>query len=305
MRRRLIAMFGLAGIVWASGLCDAAARVVFRGTSPYHHIRVVDRGGIRMLSFDGSMETRMSLANPLLGHFEYTEYFQMPWLWNTNIQRVLTVGLGGGRVHRAFGLYFPEVHVDAVEIDPVVVRVAEQYFGIQATTNLAIHVSDGRVFLRRAQRRYDVIIVDAYTANRYGSFIPHHLATREFFEMARDRLPEDGVLAYNVIGQIRGPRSGVVASIHRTMKDVFPQVYLFPARESQNVVLIATRNPGSFTANEAREKARELVRERIVTLPTFMTRVQSFVDDPPPVRADLPVLTDDYAPVNGLLRITP
>src|SRR2546422_8554543 len=63
----------------AAGISSA---IIFEATSAYHHIRVIDQEGIRTLSFDGSMETRMSLRDPMKGHFEYTEYFHMPWLWN-------------------------------------------------------------------------------------------------------------------------------------------------------------------------------------------------------------------------------
>src|SRR5437870_12449102 len=82
------------------------AAVVFDTFSAYHHIQVVDQGGTRTLSFNGSMETKMSPANPLQGHFEYTEYFQMPWLWIPDLSRVLMVGLGGGSTQRAYQHYF-------------------------------------------------------------------------------------------------------------------------------------------------------------------------------------------------------
>ena len=59
------------------------AKVLFETYSAYHHIEVVESRGIRTLSFDGSRETQMSVTNPLAGHFEYTEFFHMPWLWNT------------------------------------------------------------------------------------------------------------------------------------------------------------------------------------------------------------------------------
>ena len=72
----------------------------------------------------------MSLTNPLTGHFEYTEYFQMPWLWNHDIKSVLMVGLGGGSTPRAYQHYYPKVMVDIVEIDPMVVDVAKKYFTV-------------------------------------------------------------------------------------------------------------------------------------------------------------------------------
>src|SRR5215472_11176207 len=80
---------------------SASAAVVFETSSPYHHIRVVDEGQLRTLCFDDALESRMSLQDSLKGHFEYTEYFQMPWLWNTQIVSVLMIGLGGGTTQRA------------------------------------------------------------------------------------------------------------------------------------------------------------------------------------------------------------
>ncbi|MEW6304724.1 MAG: spermidine synthase, partial [Verrucomicrobiota bacterium] len=102
----------------------ASGVVVFETTSPYHNIRVIDDRGIRTLSFDGSMETRMSLQQPLLGQFEYTEYFHMPWLWNRNITNVLMMGLGGASIQRSYRYYYPKVKIETVEIDSTVLEVA-------------------------------------------------------------------------------------------------------------------------------------------------------------------------------------
>ena len=76
-------------ILLAPFLSGAQRVVQFERISAYHHIQVYDENGKRTLSFNGSWETTMSLTNPLTGHFEYTEYFQMPWLWNHDIKRVL------------------------------------------------------------------------------------------------------------------------------------------------------------------------------------------------------------------------
>ena len=207
----------------ASGLMlqPAAAEVVFERTSAYHHIQVVDEQGVRTLSFDGSFETRMSLQNPLQGHFEYTEFFHMPWLW-VNPSNVLMIGLGGGSTQRAYQHYYPTVAVATVEIDPLVVRVARDYFSVGESPTHKIHVADGRVFLRRSTNYYDAILMDAYTENRYGSFLPRHLVTWEFFQIASARLTTNGVLAYNVIGQIHGQRANLLGAMHRTLKAVFP-----------------------------------------------------------------------------------
>lgn len=279
------------------------AETVFDRYSRYHHVQVIDNGGYRTLSFNGSMETRMSLANPLQGHFEYTEYFHMPWLWNHDIKRVLMIGLGGGSTQRSFQHYYTNVMVDTVEIDPVVIEVAKKYFGVTETSHHQIHNSDGRVFLRRTSKQYDVIIMDAYTTTRYGSSIPPHLTTREFFELANRHLTTNGVLAYNVIGQIQGWRANIIGAMYRTMKEVFPQIYLFPARSSMNVVIIATKTPEKFDAARVQRETTALEHSKHSLLPDFTTRIRAFENTPPPSAATSPVLTDDRAPVESLMGI--
>jgi spermidine synthase len=277
------------------------AAVIFETTTPHHHIQVLDESGRRILSFNGSQETRMSLANPLQGHFEYTEFFHMPWLWNPNLTNVLMVGLGGGSSQRSYLHYYPQVNVDTVEIDPTVRVVAERFFHLPETTRHRIIFEDGRMFLRRSQKTYDVILLDAYRTTRYGSFIPYHLATQEFFEITRERLGTNGVVAFNVIGTEHGWRADILGATFRTMKTVFPQVYLFPARDSMNVVLVATMSDQKVTELELRQRADALVTSRKVTLPTFRARAAAFRTQPPRTAARSPVLTDDFAPVDGLL----
>ncbi len=276
--------------------------MVFETVSPYHRIRVIDQAGVRILSFNGSQETRMSLANPLLGHFEYTEFFHLPWVWNTSIRRVAMIGLGGGSTQRAYQHYYPQVHVDTVELDPVVVRVAKSFFHVEETPTHRIHVQDGRLFLRRSAARYDVIVVDAYTTGRYGPALPPHLATREFFQIASDRLGAQGVLMFNAMGSLRGRGPDLIGALYNTLRAVFPQVYLFPARESQNIVFLATKSSERFDHTRLSREVRARIEDGVVKLPTFAVRAASMVATPPLSAAVSPVLADLQAPVEGLLR---
>jgi len=291
-------------ILLAPLLSSAQSVLLFDRISAYHHIQVYDENGKRMLSFNGSRETTMSLTNPLAGHFEYTEYFQMPWLWNHDIKRVLMVGLGGGSTQRAYQHYYTNVMVDTAEIDPVVVEVAKKYFTVQETPRLKIHTNDGRVFLRQTTNIYDVILMDAYSTTRYGSSLPRQLVTKEFFTLASQHLSTNGVLAYNVIGQIQGYRATLIGAMYRTLSEVFPRVYMFPAVESQNVVFVATKSAAPFTAARVEQEARQLISSGTVTLPTFSMRVKSFTDERPPTAGTSPLLTDDYAPIDSLLQGT-
>src|SRR6266550_6453192 len=118
------ALLSWAFLVCARVSSAGSGSVAFETTSAYHHIRVIDHSGMRTLCFDDAWESQIAINDPLKGHFEYTEYFHMPWLWNTQIVNVLMIGLGGGTTQRSFEHYYPDVNVQSVEIDPMVARVA-------------------------------------------------------------------------------------------------------------------------------------------------------------------------------------
>lgn len=298
--RRVFAVFILAGAV-VHGPGSHGGTVVFETTSVYHHIRVVESAGQRSLFFDNSEQSRVSLSNTATGRFEYVDYFFMPWLWNPALTNVLMVGLGGGSAQQAYAAYCPSVTVDSVELDPVVVKVAEKYFGYRPSPQQRVFISDGRVFLQRSLGQYGAVLVDAYVEGRYGASIPHHLATREFFELVREHLSTNGVIAYNCIGTLQGWRGDLVGALYRTMKSVFPQVYLFPAQESLNVVLVGTCSAEAKRVGELWPNAMPAWQAGRMRLPTFFQRLAVFRTAPPANHHNSPVLVDDYAPVDGLL----
>jgi spermidine synthase len=289
------------GLLCAHGL-HARAEVIFEAYSPYHHVLVIDQNGLRTLSFDGTHETRMSLANPLQGHFEYTEFFHYAWLWNSNVTDVLMIGLGGGSTQRSFLHSYPNVEITSVEIDPVVVQVATNFFGVPQSHRHQTRISDGRTFLRRSRSEYDLIVMDAYTKHRYGSHIPYHLATREFFELARDHMTTHGVLAYNVITTSRIGRADAGMAVARTLQAVFPQVYCFQATTSLNVVLIAVREERRIPPGELMQRSASLLRRGLNPPPGLFGRLRSFQMAVPRNAARAPILSDDYAPVETLGR---
>ena len=158
------------------------------------------------------------------------------------------------------------------------------------------------MFLRRTEAQFGAIIMDAYVQTRYGSSIPHHLATKEFFELAAKHLTTNGVLAYNVIGTPQTVQPDVLGSLYKTLKTVFPQVYQFQARDSANVVLIATKTGEAYNFSTIHTRATALIQSKRVTLPSFRGRLYAFRADPPVNLHQCKVLTDDFAPIDGLLK---
>jgi hypothetical protein len=78
-------------------------------------------------------------------------------------------------------------------------------------------------------------------------------------------------------------------------------VYLFPATSSRNIVLIGTKSPVQLTMVQARQRSEDLVRTGRVKLPEFATRAQAMRWQPGAGFHSSRVLTDDFAPIDGLL----
>ncbi len=107
---------------------------------------------------------------------------------------------------------FPELRLQAVELDPDVVEAAYRWFDLPRDPRLAVDVDDGRRWLTRHEKRWDVIVIDAF----YADAIPFHLATREFLQLVRERLAPGGVVVVNVIGSVTGSESKLLRSLTKT-----------------------------------------------------------------------------------------
>lgn len=169
-------------------------------TSPYGRIRVTDypATGLRCLEFPPGavLQSCMRRARPTELVFPYLRSMLAGMALHPSPRRVLVVGLGGGSLTRAMQRSFPHVRQTIVEIDPEVVQVCREFFGLVPTLTTQVEVVDARTFLGRTREVYDVIFLDAYGPDA----IPRHLTTVEFFRLVRSRLRPGGVAASNIWG---------------------------------------------------------------------------------------------------------
>jgi spermidine synthase len=273
------------------------AEEIHKEKSLYRNIIVREGDGRRCLLFSVKRgersQTCMDLQDPRRLVFAYARMSLGGLLVNPNPARVLVIGLGGGSIPVALAELYPDAHIDVVEIDEAVVRVAKQFFNFSETERLQVAVADARVFIKRAVLRknhYDLIILDAFT----GDYIPEHLMTREFLQETRDLLTDDGVLVANTF-------STSVLYDHESVTyfEVFGDFLNFKLPISGNRVVIAARQglPGDFVLkNQALRLAPQLLPYGVDLLdfPANMRRDQDW-------DASKRALTDQYSPAN-LLR---
>ncbi|MBZ5545973.1 MAG: hypothetical protein LAO07_20250, partial [Acidobacteriia bacterium] len=178
--------------------------------------------------------------------------YPLPYLLNRDaggapFQDVLIIGAGSGNdVSRA--LQWGARHVDAVEIDPVILRLgrAFHYDGPYADPRTTAYVDDGRNFLHSTSRKYDLIIyalVDSLVLHSSYSNIrlESYLFTLQAFQDVRRCLKPGGeFVVYNFFRQ-----GWIVARIFRGLQDVFgspPLVLTLPPRP-----IVEPQSAGGFT----------------------------------------------------------
>jgi spermidine synthase len=265
---------------------------------------VVEDETSRYLRFDSSFQSGMWLDDPFRTRFAYTDYLQLGLAYKPDATRVLVIGLGGGAAPKRIWRDFGDVEVTTVELDPDVVDAAYRWFALPRDERLPVVVGDGRRYLREADGRWDVIVVDAF----YADGVPFHLTTLEFAELARSRLVPGGVVAVNVIGAVTGEDSRLTRSLAKTYGGVFGTVELHPVYESQddrvpedsrNIVLVATEQ-ASPSVGRLGETWNALRARRAPRAPDLAAAIRDRWPDELET-ADVPYLTDGYAPTDALL----
>lgn len=201
---------------------------------------------------------------------------------------VLFVGLGAGAMPRWFNRYYPEIRTDVVEIDPEILKVAKEYFHFKETENMKVHISDGRRFIKRTKKHYDMIFLDAYQTD----YIPFHMTTVEFLREVRKALKDGGVVVSNIVPE---KKNKYFYSMIRTYVEVFPNLYIFKGGSSRNYIFIATTDEKLVSPEEVRERAKSLQHFDIdMLLLSQYYGTYEYFDKP----GQAELLTDDFAPVN-------
>ncbi len=286
-------------------IAQSELRVVYSKDTQYHRLSVVEDADSRYLRFDNSLQSAMYLDDPLRTRFAYTDLFHLAKAYKPDARDILFIGLGAGSAEKRMLADFADVRLHAVEIDPIVVEVAHDYFALPGDDpRLEVSIGDGRRFLADDDERWDAIVIDAFFADA----IPFHLVTREFLDLVRTRLNPGGVVVTNAIGSIAGPGSRLFRSIYRTYRTVFPTVLVHPAilagdqgdETFRNLILVATEQAAPQRAFLA-ERWGE-IREAAPTAPDLEQAILDRHDAPIPT-GDVPVLTDDYAPTDALLLL--
>lgn len=231
--------------IHSSEINAPGTRIIEEVTSPYHNVYIVEsdvRNGIegkyRYMQFGPKgYQGGINLDNPDEILFKYARHFQeIGEKLIPEMERVFIVGHGVGTSTR----YYEKLgkKVTAAEIDPVVVEMSRKYFMYEGNS---VVLGDGRKLLsQEPNHSIDYLILDAYS----NDVVPFHLTTNEFFSMTKEKLRQNGILAMNVIGRLRGDE--VLNSIYSTIANNFPFVRVYAndldENKLQNITIVASES---------------------------------------------------------------
>ena len=196
---------------------------------------------------------------------------------------ILILGLGTGTFAYQSNLYYKNCDIDGVEIDSKIVGLATKYFDLPSNVN--VYVNDGRAFLDVTDKKYDVILVDAYQ----DITIPFQMSSIEFFKKVKDHLKDKGVMVVN-LNMYTNNEGGINDYICGTIRNCFDNAYKVKCNTNCEVYAC-----NGFDLKESLTKSINLIEN--TELKTMMTRVYSKMEF---VEKNGYILTDDKAPVELL-----
>ncbi len=192
--------------VWTISPARTLGSLEHEEESAFSTIRVRRDGDVRALTFvrdngQEAVQSRVNLNAPHILESPYARGMFASYLYQPEPRRVLIIGLGGGAMVRFLTHREPRVQIDAVEIDPAVVRIADQYFGVRSGGNVRVHTADAVKFVESTADRYDLILMDAFlrpSSDTDTTGVPTRLKTLEFLGRLKRALAPGGVVAFNV-----------------------------------------------------------------------------------------------------------
>lgn len=288
---RMAGLIFLACLMAATPAAAAANdQTLYEGDSIYHHITIREDGGERCMIFGRQRDLRQTcidLAKPDASVFEYSAMMFAGFLFRPEAKKVCLIGLGGGYIPTVFRMHLPKVRLQTVEVDPHVDKLARKYFAFAVPANQALAIDDGRQFLKKSRERYDQIWLDAFNSD----YIPAHMTTKEFLQLAKSRLNDGGIVIQNLFCDNKLYDAQIA-----TFQTVFAKVFVFEGQRSGSCIIVASDRPACEPAElrkQAEKRGGKIGRIDLLA-ESGKCRVSLILKN-------APILTDDFNPANLLL----
>ncbi len=264
-------------------------KIIFDRNTAYYRLIVFDKNYYRYLVFGTKVyQTIMDKRYPDKLLFEYAKMIASTLYLDNNRKQALLLGLGGGAIVKYIQKYFPEMRLDIAEIDPMVIKISKKFFYTKIKNNIKAYAYDGRIFVKRINKKYDIIMLDAFNSD----YIPFHLMTKEYLNQVKRKLSYNGMVLQNI-----WTNNALFKRIMNTFRSVFKYVYFARGKATSNAVIMASNKKINLSSYNIRNAYKKFKRHNIRYSFYFKDYLNRFKLYTKPVVSSL-VLTDEHAPVN-------
>ncbi len=260
----------------------------YEGESVYNYLQVKDTPSATYLSTNVLFGVQsVYMKKGVLTGLYYDYAMAAPLMCDTdsNEKELLVLGMGTGTYAKQCTEYFGNIVAEGVEIDDKITDLAREYFDM--SDDIKVTSYDGRAFLNVCDKKYDVIMVDAYQ----DITIPFQMSSVEFFRLVKNCLKDNGVMVVNM--NMRSKKADDInTALSDTISAVFDNVYTIDVRGSSNRELFASNNKNMLSA--LNENIKYIEQSDLAEIMYVVS------DGLIPYESTGTVLTDDKAPVELL-----
>lgn len=236
---------------------------IFSGT--YDKPFIIDSGRYRFLHFDlDAVQSAMVLRDPEHLSLPYTRKMMAFLLFNSDPTRILLLGLGGGSLAKFCYHRLPRSTVTAVEINPDVIALREEFHVPRDDHRFRVFCEDGARYVARLRRLKDVILADA--CDRTG--VAAQLDTLAFYQHVYRCLSRGGVFVSNLCGE--GSRIAHLSKVRRVFGDNIATLRV----PHGNVIVFAFKGDHpELGGDELAVRALGLSRQFALDFPRYVRRL--------------------------------
>jgi spermidine synthase len=241
---------------------DPKFNILSEQESLYGYVRVIEepKRDLRFLTSDASMIGAANISDGA-NRLTYQDIVALIPVIKSDVKKALLIGQGAGHMAIALRDRYGIV-TDTLEIDPAVAKAAGDYFGFKPNGKQI--VGDGRYEIRHLTGPYDLIIHDCFT----GGSEPSHLLTVETLQQLKGLLDPQGLLALNFVAFAKGEGQLALASVAKTINQVFSHQHLFisePGEEFNDFIFLASNQAVSLTSPALTSEQNDWLTKRIFT----------------------------------------
>jgi predicted membrane-bound spermidine synthase len=235
---------------------DWKGDTIYYGVGRGSTVLVIDQGSEWRLTSDGLPESAIQGPGARPSRYGVAHWLSLLAIAaRPDTRSLLVVGFGAGK--SVEDVPSSVASVDVVELEPEIIAANRVLSGLRRKDPLAdprLHLSlnDARSALLLTERAFDAIVSQPSHPWTAGA---SHLYTREFFELVRERLSDDGVLV-QWMGQ-QFVDEPLLRTLLATLESVFPEVEVYEPPSGGSLLLLASRHPLDLEATAGRAIASD------------------------------------------------